>query len=442
VNKEKPQKLVRRRPSDDTDSEQEGRMKKKTPTRKKPSTAEPEEVTNVPTGSRFAPLSDHEDTDLQDEENEPMEEEEETTPEEEKNEKPPPIVLHGKYDYKKLLELSQQSTKHGVSLKFTRANTIIYSQTIKDFDGLKEALKNSKKAEWHTYATKKEKTHGFVAYGLDNNPDENDVKKVLEEKGINCRNVYKMKKTNSPLYVVITDNKTTLQDLESNVKTIDYIIVRWKKLINKREIVQCHNCQTWGHAATNCFAATKCLKCAGNHLTSECSLKKDDTEDQKKIKCSNCGQGHLANSTECEIYIARKKLMEKNRTDLVQKTTRQSNKYVPAPAPTKNAWTTQRIGDEGNRNPAAAHMLTIRARHAEEVAAQSATANNATDPGLMGDVNTFIQICDEVKKLKEKIDLGKLLQSLRTLNEAITENTSTVEIMKVLLSLDQPAFLK
>jgi hypothetical protein len=85
VNKEKPQKLVRRRPSDDTDSEQEGRMKKKTPTRKKPSTAEPEEVTNVPTGSRFAPLSDHEDTDLQDEENEPMEEEEETTPEEEKN---------------------------------------------------------------------------------------------------------------------------------------------------------------------------------------------------------------------------------------------------------------------------------------------------------------------------------------------------------------------
>jgi hypothetical protein len=442
VNKEKPQKLVRRRPSDDTDSEQEGRMKKKTPTRKKPSTAEPEEVTNVPTGSRFAPLSDHEDTDLQDEENEPMEEEEETTPEEEKNEKPPPIVLHGKYDYKKLLELSQQSTEHGVSLKFTRANTIIYSQTIKDFDGLKEALKNSKKAEWHTYATKKEKTHGFVAYGLDNNPDENDVKKVLEEKGINCRNVYKMKKTNSPLYVVITDNKTTLRDLESNVKTIEYIVVRWKKLINKREIVQCHNCQTWGHAATNCFAATKCLKCAGNHLTSECSLKKDDTEDQKKIKCSNCGQGHLANSTECEIYIARKKLMVKNKTDLVQKTTRQSNKYVPAPVPTKNAWTTQRNGDEGNRNPAAAHMPTIRARHAEEVAAQSATANNATDPGLMGDVNIFIQICDEVKKLKEKIDLGKLLQSLRTLNEAITENTSTVEIMKVLLSLDQPAFLK
>jgi hypothetical protein len=171
-------------------------------------------------------------------------------------------------------------------------------------------------------------------------------------------------------------------------------------------------------------------------------LKKDDTEDQKKIKCSNCGQGHLANSTECEIYIARKKLMVKNKTDLVHKTTRQSNKYVPAPVPTKNAWTTQRNGDEGNRYPAAAHMLTIRARHAEEVAAQSATANNATDPGLMGDVNIFIQICDEVKKLKEKIDLGKLLQSLRTLNEAITENTSTVEIMKVLLSLDQPAFLK
>jgi hypothetical protein len=40
-------------------SEEEGRMKKKLPT------IEPMKTTNVSTGNRFEPLSDHEDTDIQ-----------------------------------------------------------------------------------------------------------------------------------------------------------------------------------------------------------------------------------------------------------------------------------------------------------------------------------------------------------------------------------------
>jgi pyruvate/2-oxoacid:ferredoxin oxidoreductase alpha subunit len=184
VPKVKNIKVARRRPSDGTDSEKERKMKKRPPPKKTITTAEPMETTG-PSGSTFAPLSDHEDTDIQKEDS--MGEEEETSPAEESDEKPPPIVLHGKYDHKKLLDLSAQSTENGVSRKFTRENTIIYARTIKDFNALKESLKKSSKAEWHTYATKKEKTHGFVAYGLDNNPAQEDIKKDLEKKGINCR---------------------------------------------------------------------------------------------------------------------------------------------------------------------------------------------------------------------------------------------------------------
>jgi hypothetical protein len=138
---------------------------------------------------------------------------------------------------------------------------------------------------------------------------------------------------NTPLYVIITDNKTTLRDLETKARTIEYVVVRWKKIINKRAIVQCDYCQTWGHPASNCFAATRCLKCAKNHLTSECTLKKENEDDQKMIRCSNCGQGHLANSAQCEVYVARKNFLEKAKSAATEKLPKQS--YVPAPIPVK-----------------------------------------------------------------------------------------------------------
>ncbi|CAH1383686.1 unnamed protein product, partial [Tenebrio molitor] len=198
-------------------------------------------------------------------------------------EKPPPIVLHGKYEYKKLLAFCKEGTTQDVCLKFTKNNTIIITQSVQDFNILKEGLKTSKKTQWHTYATKGERTHGFVIYGLDNSPAEADVKQDLEEKGINCKYVYKMKNTNSPLYVVITDNKTTLRDLESKAKTVEFVIVKWKKLINSRKIIQCHKCQVWGHAASNCHANPKCLKCAKDHLTSDCTLKKENKKQTLEI---------------------------------------------------------------------------------------------------------------------------------------------------------------
>jgi hypothetical protein len=304
------EKLALRKALDeDTDSEKEETMKKK------PTTRQATKTMNVATQNRFEPLSDHEDTNIEEGEYEHMEETEGLTPLEEPcKEKPPPIVLHGKYGLKKLMELCTENTEHGVNLKFTRDNTILFTTTMKDFKKLKEELKNNKSAPWHTYATKSERTHGFVAYGLDNRPHQDDVKNDLEAKRMNCKTVYQMKNTKYPLYVLISDNKTTLLDLEARAKTIEHIMVRWKKLINRKEIVQCHKCQKWGHAATNCYATAKCLKCANNHLTSECTLKKDVEEDQRKIKCANCGQGHLANSTDCEKYQQKKNVVEKKQS--------------------------------------------------------------------------------------------------------------------------------
>jgi hypothetical protein len=149
-----------------------------------------------------------------------------------------------------------------------------------------------------------EKTHAFVAYGLGNHPDPEDVKKDLLSKSV--VNVYKMKNTNSSLYVVITDSKTSLSDIQAKVRTVKYMVVRWQRLINTKQIVQCHKYQVWGHSVSNCYSSVKGLKCAQNHLTRDCALKKGVAEDQKKLKSANCGQGHLASSQLYEAYLARR----------------------------------------------------------------------------------------------------------------------------------------
>jgi hypothetical protein len=224
-------------------------------------------------------------------------------------------------------------------------------------------------------------------------------------------NVYKMKNSRSPLYVVITNNKTSLSDIETKAKTIEYVVVRWQRLINIKQIVQCHKCQLWGHSATNCYSSVKCLRCAENHLTRDCVLKKDVAEDQKKLKCANYGQGHLANSQQCEAYLARLNYVEQIKAAAVEKRVPATKKYVRAPLPTKNAWTTPRKFSNSSPNPAEAHMKSVRSRLAEEVAA-SQDPVPAPIPGdsQPSNYSDFFSLVSEIRKLNEVIDIKNLIK--------------------------------
>ncbi|GBP89977.1 Nucleic-acid-binding protein from transposon X-element [Eumeta japonica] len=59
---------------------------------------------------------------------------------------------------------------------------------------------------------------------------------------------------------------------------------------------QCHRCQKYGHAAANCHADPRCVKCLVPHWTKECPLTR---ESQEKPSCVNCGQQHTANYRGC-----------------------------------------------------------------------------------------------------------------------------------------------
>jgi hypothetical protein len=152
-------------------------------------------------------------------------------------------------------------------------------------------------------------------------------------------------------------------------------------------IIQCHKRQSWGHSAANCFAKTKCLKCAGQHLTSECKLKKDNEADQLKIKCANCGEGHLANSTDCLTYQSRRAHLEKIRSAASEKRSNKIKKnvtYVPAPLPTTNPWTTHQ---------------TLPSRISELEPTQPVTTENKDEASY----NDLVVVMTEIRKLNEII---------------------------------------
>ncbi|GBP40534.1 Nucleic-acid-binding protein from transposon X-element [Eumeta japonica] len=59
---------------------------------------------------------------------------------------------------------------------------------------------------------------------------------------------------------------------------------------------QCHRCQLYGHAAANCHADPRCVKCLVPHWTRECPRTRESGE---KPSCVNCLQQHTANYRGC-----------------------------------------------------------------------------------------------------------------------------------------------
>ena len=74
-------------------------------------------------------------------------------------------------------------------------------------------------------------------------------------------------------------------------------IVKFEPPLIKKEIVQCKRCQRYGHMQKYCNHKFRCVKCAGNHPTDQCT--KSPETPAKSIHC----QGeHPANYKGCSAY--------------------------------------------------------------------------------------------------------------------------------------------
>lgn len=330
-----------------------------------------------------------------------------------KNEKPPPIIMKGIPDnHKNLVQELKSAIGEKFYIKYTKYNTNIYPQTLEAHKTLKAQLINNKR-EFYTYTLKCEKTHAFVMRGLQTQQLEETIKQELREiYNINATQVFQLKTKQNPTYMIVTPANIKLKDL-SKVQFINHTRIYWERKTNNKKIIQCKNCQQWGHATMNCHSLPNCLKCGEEHATRDCSK-----DPNTPPKCANCAGAHLSNSTECPLYQYK---ISKIQESVQQKFPKGSNKsYVnnnynidfPDTLMLQKTKTTM---PSSNNNNNAQNNYWRRDNSSTKV--QSTSTNKLDD---------FEALSKEFQKTNQLINVKGLLQAITDFNKILEKCTTAV----------------
>ena len=84
------------------------------------------------------------------------------------------------------------------------------------------------------------------------------------------------------------------QNLACNVTAIVYKVEEFRAPIS---VMQCYNCQRFGHSAKTCRSKQNCLICGENHSHKGCP-----SRESRKPTCANCNGPHVASCKGCPEY--------------------------------------------------------------------------------------------------------------------------------------------
>lgn len=221
----------------------------------------------------------------------------ETTVQPPHKEKIPPIVLHQK---EKWTSVSNQFNERNIS--FSKAKTSsegirIQPNTEQDFRNAIRLL-NDIKAEYHTYQLPSEKLLHVVLRGVPEPIPEDSIKDELLEKGFHPESIVRLRryKDKAPMpLVLITVPKTEKQIF--HLKEVARVLITVESQHQKTRINQCFRCLRFGHSQRNCTVKPRCVKCAGEHLYTDCQKTKETP-----AKCANCGENHTASYRGCRYW--------------------------------------------------------------------------------------------------------------------------------------------
>lgn len=280
--------------------------------RKKPDS---DKLRDVELTNRFDPLSD-----------ESMEDDGDQLQEQELNkDKPkkiPPIVIYGEVDKIESIAKMQENMKGKLNLKCKPNKTIIFTENYEDFAVVEKEISDAS-IEYHTYTKEKDKVTKLVIKGLPTKVSIKFIKEELTKNNIHATEVKQMVKksqegdgveTKIPVFIVTFPPNVQIKDI-FQVRRLCYCVIRWEKFKNRRDVIQCYNCQAFGHISNNCHKTPKCLKCAGDHNSRDCAV----TEKIENPKCINCGGDHVASDENCIVY--QKALSNRRRRNTQQEIT-------------------------------------------------------------------------------------------------------------------------
>ena len=336
-------------------------------------------------------------------------------------EKIPPVVIQTKLsDPLGLMKAIKENYDPEVKFQFLSSGVKILSHNKETYDKLTAKLQQDK-LEYHTYTTDNNRYKHLVLKGLYNTNTTDEVIECLTDKGFTPVRCIKMsqkkEKPDAPPFFMVSFDKNTKINEVRKIRYICSIVVRWEKYYNNRKVTQCHRCQQFGHGSSNCHRSPKCVKCAGDHFTSDCKK----TPEQKP-KCVNCSEEHPANYSKCSKYLEKLQYIEKLRASKQIKT-----KPTKVPVTTDFPDTLQQGESEklqtcpawGNKNNSKEPIEKI-------------------DQDMKNEVITFIEefkiLNEEIQKLKKLFNLSEMINIAKTLSEKFEQCKSDSERISAYLS--------
>lgn len=215
--------------------------------------------------------------------------------------KAPPIFISGVNNISPLMNMLNLTAKDNFTIKVQSQEQVkVQAKTIEAYDVIIKSLKE-KNTEYHTYQKKQEKPFRVILRNMHYSTEIDSIKKEIESHGHTVLNIINMRQriTKKPLPLFSVDLKP--DENNKSIYTTEYLLntkIKFEAPHFKREIPQCTNCQRYGHTKNFCFHPPRCVKCTGNHRTSDCLYK----ERSDKVKCVLCGGNHPASYKGCTIY--------------------------------------------------------------------------------------------------------------------------------------------
>lgn len=237
----------------------------------------------------------------------------------------PSIVIYNPTNPTQLIKILSNQSKDPIEGKMISNNRLKIFPSTSDAHRAVQRYIADHKLKSHTFEMEDERQLKVVLRGLPPDYPEKEIMQELRDYGLDPSNCHPLKnrktKMNMPLFLV-TLPKNDINKQIYQISYIDRIRVTVETLKRRTTPAQCYKCQNFFHHSKFCGRDPKCLKCAGDHLTKNCTKSEADP-----VKCALCEGEHTANFSGCP----------KNPLNKVFHNQNQNNRKVFNAAPA-NAW--------------------------------------------------------------------------------------------------------
>lgn len=213
--------------------------------------------------------------------------------------RPPPIHVKSEVEFLQFKNcLLNLTGPDSFSCVATTQGVTIYPATPLAYRSIVRSLRENT-FQFHTYQLADDKSFRVVIRGLHHTVGEEIITSELKNLGYQVRsvtNVLSREKVKLPLFFVDLDpDPKNVSIFKLNALFMSKIKVEEPR--QKRQIVQCIRCQSYGHTKAYCNLPPRCVRCADRHESKDCTKSRETP-----ATCALCNGTHPANYRGCTVH--------------------------------------------------------------------------------------------------------------------------------------------